>query len=897
MLLCLVQVSLLLSHAQAAPLLAPAGLAYDAEGRLYVSWSGSNLITVHDSNDKEIARWTGGLNAPRGLAVGPEGRVYVCDMGNHRVVVFNPDGTVAWTWGKRGAEDGEFSSPYAIWVDPAGHVLVADTYNSRIQWFDSDGRFLKKFGERGPEREQFHEPAGFAYKDGLLFIASGWNSRIDVYHYDPRTMDFRHVEGDQDDRPNDRGLIWGFWVCGDVAFLKDGSLVGIDRNNGWIAKWDAKDYKKEIKRFTGGNYGMLRQPSALAAAPDGSVVIADTGNDRVLYLNVEFRDLPRPRVTRTTTSSVEIVWEPRGVLSMPQTPIFLGWESVLERGDLHNSPATSGTSAPPMAFIPGTRNHLAAASLTPGTGHVYRVGNLVRVIPWTSYSRPFAFATEASEGRKTILNLPIAVIVRTDVWQPEGSEGAKRGDPPGEKYMEYLRKEFEDARLFYFINSHCRLNLEYEWFIYDEPLTRGEQFPPEADDNELFKSKGRTREDFASLIIVDVERRYDPERKAYYLQGSGGGTWGAHYNGLDKKMAPGRSSFLGGSDLAWLVAHEFHHSLDSMFAESGYEEYPFNHFADYRAGGYPGPFGEHWDGNAYILRVWPEQAWFYNLFGYVSTTVDKDEDGVPDDDPKLPFDEKRWGSDPTKKSTAGDGITDLERLMFSNWVPATLDSLSNATADLIRPDPYKTDQTGMGIPDKERRDPCVPFREYIRKGSPDLARPYGEEPEWGLAERWGSITSDWMNCAVDAAWDETGIYFCFTFTSKPVNMQIQTDFALDGVYQGQDNYHLRIDCTGDQPKIQDFFVQNGAQERWPFLDKELVARESITLLGGDADGGYEVRVKLPWHLKSGLTCRPGDTYGFAFTFLVRRGVSQWNGDQVHISAWEPYKLFRVTLRR
>lgn len=897
-----------------AGLYGPAGLAYDAEGRLYTSWSGSNLITVHDSSDKEIARWDSGLNQPRGLAVGRDGRVYVCDTGNHRIVCFNPDGTVNRVWGKQGKGDGEFSSPYGIFVDESGHVLVADTYNSRIQWFDADGKFLKKVGEDGPGREQFHEPAGFAYKDGLLFIASGWNSRIDVYHYNPETMDFRHVGGDQDDRENDRGIIWGFWVCGDVAILKDGSLVGIDRNNGWIGRWDAEDYKKELKRFNGGNYGMLRNPSAVIAAPDGWIAIADTGNDRVLMLAPELEDLFRPLITNISQTSAFFEWRSAD----PESSDSLLLKS---RGLDHNgSPMEESTHGPYIAGAGIGKSGLR--DLAPGTGYVFAIDTpawAARVIKNgdRGYWRPFGFATKAPKGKKNILNLPIAIIIRTDIWNPEGSgpntapqpsparvEGewrdgqvpVDRGQPPGEDYMEYVRKEFEDARLFYFINSHCRLNLEYEWFIYDKPLTRDEQWPGEAGDDELMKAKGKTREDFASLIIVDVERRYDPKRKAYYLQGSGGGTWGAHYYGLNKKMQPGRSSFLGGSDLAWLVAHEFHHSLDSMFAESGYGEYPFNHFAEYQHGGYPGPFGEHWDGNAYILRVWPEQAWFYNLFGYVSTTDDRDEDGVPDDNPKLPFDEKRWGSDADKKSTAGDGIADLTRLMFSNWVPATLGSINNASVNLIHPGPYKTSQTGLGIPDKERRDPCVPFREGIPFGSPDLAKSFNEEPEW--ARPWGSFAGEGFGGTVYAVWDETGIYFNFVFQNKkPVSMQIQTDFALDGIYQGQDNYHLRIDCSLDEPNIQDFHVQNGAKDRWPFADKELVAKESITVAGGEGPEGYEVRVKLPWHLKSGLTCRPGDTYGFAFTFLVKEGVNQWNGDRIHISAFEPYKLFWVTLRR
>jgi len=864
----------------------PSALAFDSAGKLYAIWMGSNAITIYDEKDEERTRWTNlGLQSPRGIAIGANGKLYVCDTGNHRIVCLNGDGTIHKTWGKQGKNDGEFESPHGVALDSSGNVIVADTYNHRIQIFDSEGKFLKKFGEYGDQPEQFNTPMGLAYRDGLLYIASGWNSRIDIYRYNPKNLEIQHV------MPDDKGIIRGMWVCASVGVMNDGSVVGLDSGNGFVAIWSPNDFSKALRQFDGGNYGRFREPSSVSVSPNGEIAIADTKNDRILILDRNLSDIPRPRVSRITSTSAVIEWET--LKPVKGFPTLL----VMKRASRHNGelqrvrPEMRLLSSDPMF------HSIFVSHLEPGTGYVYRVAHpYVRSIGKDKgLSRVYSFATEPAKGEATILNVPIAVIVRLDLYNPEGSGGRERGNPPPPEYLDYIRKEFADARLFYFINSHCTVNLVFDWFIYDKPLTSGQEFPPEAQDEALLRTKGKSREDYASLVVVDCERRYDSSRGAYYMQTSGGGTWGAHYYGLEEKMQPGHSVFLGGGDLAWLFTHEFHHAFDSMFHESGYEEYPFNHFGDYRVGGFPGPFGEHWDGNAYILRLWPRHALFYNLFGYISTTKDQDEDGIPDNDPALPFDEKRWGSDSKKKSTAGDGISDLKRLMFAHWVPATLESINNAAIDMIRPNPKKTDQTGMGIPDKSRRDPCIPFEESISFGSPDIEKSIDEEQAWG--DKWGRFRSKWLEGGIYAKWDETALYLAFSFDRKPDAIQIITDFALDGVFSGQDNYYITIEWNEGGAFIKDFFVHNGAQNRWPFADRELVKKESLRIASTERKDWVQVRLKIPWHLPSNLTLRSGDIYAFAFNFRVRKGVNQWNGDAIHLSAFEPYKLFRARLVR
>lgn len=124
------------------------------------------------------------LRDPKGIAVGPDGRLYVVDGTNSNVTVFNRDGTVARSWGRKGDRDGEFNEPWGIAVAPDGSVFVADTWNHRIQKFDAEGRFLIKWGtgQIGAEPSQFYGPRDVAITPaGEVLVADTGNKRIQVF--------------------------------------------------------------------------------------------------------------------------------------------------------------------------------------------------------------------------------------------------------------------------------------------------------------------------------------------------------------------------------------------------------------------------------------------------------------------------------------------------------------------------------------------------------------------------------------------------------------------------------------------------------------------------------------------------------------------------------------------
>lgn len=114
------------------------------------------------------ARWTtlwraGGaeqdtvLLFPTGLIAADSEHVYVPDAGAFRVAAFRVrDGSLAWTFGRRGEGPGEFSSFIAIAVNQRGQIVVADNQSARLTVLDRQGRLVDEIsGNQLPGIESF----------------------------------------------------------------------------------------------------------------------------------------------------------------------------------------------------------------------------------------------------------------------------------------------------------------------------------------------------------------------------------------------------------------------------------------------------------------------------------------------------------------------------------------------------------------------------------------------------------------------------------------------------------------------------------------------------------------------------------------------------------------------
>lgn len=292
----------------------PYGLAYDASGNLYVSDVNAHAIwKVDATNHKTLLAGSPGVPGsadgigsaaqfryPGGLAFDPAGNLLVADTGNHTLRRIAPDGTVttvAGAAGTAGYTDGvgsaaRFNAPVGLAVDGTGFVYIADSQNQVIRRMAPDGTVSTYAGTPGQpgftdgaSGALFNQPNGLALKaDGTLLVADYGNSALRAVSTAGQvsTLAGRGTHGFADGNKATALLYWPVGLAVDAAgttwvadtynhvvrkVLADGTvstLAGLGTTSGNV------DGTGTVARFNG--------PCGIIVAPNGDLVVADTGN-------------------------------------------------------------------------------------------------------------------------------------------------------------------------------------------------------------------------------------------------------------------------------------------------------------------------------------------------------------------------------------------------------------------------------------------------------------------------------------------------------------------------------------------------------------------------------------------------------------------------------------------
>ena len=150
-------------QATVATLNAPAGVAFDAIGNVYIADNGNNVIRKVNSAGiistiagNGTAAYTGDggqatvatLNAPAGVAFDAIGNVYIADNGNNVIRKVNTagiistyagNGTAAYTGDGGQATVATLNAPVGVAFDASGNVYIADQGNNRIRTVSTAG--------------------------------------------------------------------------------------------------------------------------------------------------------------------------------------------------------------------------------------------------------------------------------------------------------------------------------------------------------------------------------------------------------------------------------------------------------------------------------------------------------------------------------------------------------------------------------------------------------------------------------------------------------------------------------------------------------------------------------------------------------------------------------------
>ncbi|MDH5737064.1 MAG: 6-bladed beta-propeller [Gammaproteobacteria bacterium] len=167
------------------PLPSPVALAIGANGQVYVSDSQLDTVFRIDPGSEFATPLAlkATLKHPTGLAwLNESGQLLVVDTWSHDIKVFNADGSLYGTLGKRGEAPGQFNYPTHIWPYNEEHLLVTDSLNFRVQIVDYQGNFIHAFGQQGNASGNLSRPKGIAAdQQGHIYVVDALLHAMQIF--------------------------------------------------------------------------------------------------------------------------------------------------------------------------------------------------------------------------------------------------------------------------------------------------------------------------------------------------------------------------------------------------------------------------------------------------------------------------------------------------------------------------------------------------------------------------------------------------------------------------------------------------------------------------------------------------------------------------------------------
>lgn len=780
------------------------------------------------------------LDHPSAVAVDADDRIFVADTGNRRVQVYSKSGRHLRALRAEG--DAALERPFGIAVDGLGRAWVGDRAKHRIVVFCADGTVERVLGCEGAAPGEFRDPAHLRAVGSNLYVADRGNRRIQVFDLDDPAAEPRVIAVDRHEGP------WSVDVDADgTLVVATGRGLSLYDGDGTHRKEHAADALGEI------------WTKAAVFHPSGSVVIAETWHHRLVLFPKDLSSF-EPRVSSVTSTSAVIVRE--------------AWIPLADAVRLTSRAVGADLLAPPdpgpwdLVGAPALRTDrpLSLTGLVPSTRYAYATPLPHRVVPALrdGLSAPYRFVTRDAPGTVAYTEVPIAVLCYSHVTHAAGAPEGEAVPEPTIRDEAWFRRAVdmhEAMRYFYWTNSRFALDPRCFYLNVTRPVdfaflgsSSGEVH---SDLEALAAREGLEPTDFGAVIVIGGNCCY-----AYPYPTPWWGGNLTHTTGC---------CFAGGGDV-WLSTHEFHHLTEGWMSmirhpvgEIGYghADMPWRH---------EGVFGENFDFLAHTLRALPREVYLNLAVGRLVVTADGDGDGVPDDEPRCIFDEKRAGTSPDTPDSYGNGLTDRQNLtatVFHPAVPGHGHPLLCREINLKHP---------FAVFDYEYdRRPATPVLDgAIDAGEWDLfvETPNAvvpPDPMSPIGRAWTPVDGADYRFRSYLNWDAEHLYVAMT-APYPFLVDVQLDCNADGYFSGADNprFTVQIPRDADPPPPGTLMPPPGvmvwdnvrpvAEHGVPDWRNELFDRKDDILWtwGRGGDGWYVVETAIPRCPNVGLDLEAGD---------------------------------------
>jgi predicted membrane-bound mannosyltransferase/sugar lactone lactonase YvrE len=194
--------------------------------------------------------------------------------------------------GGTGTRQGQLNGPSNVIIDGEGNLWVADTNNNRIAKYGPDGRFLMTLGGFGGE-VSMNQPWSLAVADdGTVFVADTWNHKIVKFDKDGKKVHEWGAGGQTDgdgDGTIDNDDPFKLYGPRDIEIAPDGNVLITDTGNNRVIEYtaDGEFVRQFGKKGSSGAPTDFTEPVGLEVAPNGDIYVGDMLNQRIVVLDTD----------------------------------------------------------------------------------------------------------------------------------------------------------------------------------------------------------------------------------------------------------------------------------------------------------------------------------------------------------------------------------------------------------------------------------------------------------------------------------------------------------------------------------------------------------------------------------------------------------------------------------